>query len=128
MPGHTPGSCCPLIREERAILFGDACNLFTMVDFDYSTNISTYKENLLKLKTYEDRYDTIYLSHGGPTVDKILLDNNIALCDRILAGSDDKIAFRSLAGGQSYIAEGHSIMTHPDGKIGNIVYSDSKRY
>ncbi|MDR1640748.1 MAG: MBL fold metallo-hydrolase [Clostridiales bacterium] len=121
--GHTKGSVCFLIRECRAILFGDACNINTLIMKEYSTTISEYLKNLKTFKSREKDYDTVYYSHGpaiGPTE---CLDDNIELCERILAGKDDALpceafgrnAFRAAAMDESY--------RRLDGKFGNIVYS-----
>ena len=91
VPGHTKGSCCVLMREKRMILYGDACNGNTLVMDQASTGISTYRESLLRLKAFDDAYDTVCYSHGPAIGPRRSLDDNIELCGRILAGTDDAV-------------------------------------
>lgn len=85
VPGRTPGSCCVLFREERSVLFGDACNANTLLM--WGTTIREYKKSLQYLQTRKDRFDTVCYSHGPSRS----LEDNMELCDRILAGTDDAI-------------------------------------
>ena len=57
VPGHTPGSCCILIPEERVILFGDACNINTLIL--WGVTIGQCHRELERLKTFESRYDKV---------------------------------------------------------------------
>ena len=123
VPGHTKGSCCVLIPEERAILFGDACNGNTLVMDTNSTDISTYKRSLEHLKTFEKRYDTIYYSHG-PHTGCNTLEDNIELCDLILAGKDDAIPCEFMGKQAIRAAAVKNGFERVDGKYGNIVYSE----
>ena len=91
--GHTPGMTCILIREERRIIFGDACNTATFLWLPESSGIDTYKEKLLRLKQREKEYDSVYLCHEIPEVGKQILDEVLLLCDEILAGTDDAAEF-----------------------------------
>lgn len=126
VPGHTKGSCCVLIPEERAVLFGDACNINTLVMDDNSTEISTYKKSLEYLKTFEDRYDTVYYSHG-PAIAPSALDDNIELCDRILSGNDDAMPCEFMGRPAIRAAAVQNGIERVDGKYGNIVYSEKTR-
>ncbi len=128
VPGHTKGSCCVLIREERMILYGDACNANTLVMDGNSTDISTYKKSLEYLKTFDERYDTVLYSHGPAIGPRNSLDDNIELCGRILAGTDDAVPCEFLgrkAIRAAAIEEGG--YARLDGKYGNIVYSEVTR-
>ena len=88
--GHTPGMMMALICEERVMLFGDACGEGTLLFDNFATSISEYRKNLIRIKTeYESSYDTIIRNHGTYTSPKDLLDNVIACCEEILAGTDD---------------------------------------
>ena len=122
VPGHTLGSCCILFRQERSILFGDACNCNTLIMFQSS--ISQYSKSLQKLQAFRDRFDRVYYSHGpkaeGPGRS---LEDNMELCGEILAGKDDAIpcdflgmpALRAKAIAANFM--------RLDGKYGNIVYT-----
>lgn len=125
--GHTPGMMCPLIVEERTIIFGDACGVGVLLFDEYSSCVSEYRESLLHLKSFEEKYDIVYRNHGTFTSPKELLDNVINCCDLILAGEDDH---------QNTIFHGielfacHQLNSHghgrADGQDGNILYSIDK--
>ncbi len=120
--GHTKGIVVALIKEERMIIFGDACGVGVLLMGENSTTISEYKKSLLHLKKFEDQYDTILRNHGTFSSQKILLDNVITCCDNILQGKTTKNVCYS-HGMKFYLAEpidenGNRI----DGKEGNIKY------
>lgn len=124
--GHTPGIMCPLIQEEKTIIFGDACGVGVLLLEEYSSTVSEYKETLLKLKKYEDEYDLIYRNHGTFFSNKDLLENVIECCDLILQGKDDHepIEFN----GYKLFAAKNTNHSHgrADGKEGNIMYAIEK--
>lgn len=126
VPGHTPGSCCVLFREERSVLFGDACNANTLLM--WGTTISQYKKSLQYLQTFRDRFDTVYYSHGPvPEGPGRSLEDNIELCDRILAGTDDAIPTDFMGIKAFRAAEITPYFARLDGKYGNIVYTDATK-
>jgi glyoxylase-like metal-dependent hydrolase (beta-lactamase superfamily II) len=87
VPGHTQGMCCVLNREERSILFGDACNPSVFMWDEEATSISEYQKSLLHLQTYEQKYDTVFLSHGDEVASKELLESVLMVTKDILAGA-----------------------------------------
>lgn len=123
--GHTPGIICPLINEDRTIIFGDACGVGVLLFDEYSSNVSEYRESLIKLKTYEGLYDTIYRNHGTFFSEKALLDNVIECCDKILAGKD---AHQEVETHGYKLFSANKIENHKrvDGKEGNILYALDK--
>lgn len=124
--GHTPGSVCVLFREERSVLFGDACNANTLLM--WGTTISRYKESLQHLQTFRDRFDTVYYSHGPrPEGPGCSLEDNIELCDRILAGTDDTIPTEFIGMPAIRAAAITPYFARLDGKYGNIVYTEEVR-
>lgn len=126
VPGHTPGSCCVLFREERSILFGDACNANTLLM--WGTTISQYKKSLQYLQTFKDRFDMVYYSHGPrPEGPSRSLEDNIELCDRILAGTDDAIPTEFIGMPAIRAAAITPYFARLDGKYGNIVYTEEVR-
>lgn len=127
-PGHTRGSVCMLIREERTLITGDACNGFTFLFDAYSTGLSTYEKNLQELKDKTaGKFDRVYLSHGpGRDYPAALLDEVLEVCEDIKHGNVDDVPFES-RGRKAHIAKALSKEGgRSDGKIGNIVY-DKKR-
>lgn len=127
-PGHTRGSLCMLLREERTLVTGDACNGFTFLFDAYSTGLSTYEKNLQELKRRTaGKFDRIYLSHGpGRDYPAALLDEVLEVCEDIKNGNVDDVPFES-RGRKAHIAkalakEGGRL----DGKTGNIVYNKER--
>ena len=126
-PGHTRGSVVMLIKEERAVLLGDACNTFTFMFDDYSTSISEYEKNLIKLnKDLEGKFDTVYLSHGDGSGTKDIIEEVLEVCEDIKKGNTDDMPFE-FHGKGAWIAKAVSPDSgRIDGKKGNIVYSKEK--
>jgi glyoxylase-like metal-dependent hydrolase (beta-lactamase superfamily II) len=129
--GHSPGSMMFLICEEQALISGDACNFFTMLQDDSCLGLSTYERNLkITCEKVKGRYTTIYLSHGKYKPPVTLLENVIAVCEEIKAGTDDKVPFEFL-GTKGYVAKdyeksGNAIYMRIDGGFGNIVYTPNR--
>ena len=127
-PGHTRGSLCMLIREERTLITGDACNGFTFLFDTYSTGLSTYEKNLRELKSKTaGKFDRIYLSHGpGRDYPAVLLDEVLEVCEDIKNGNVDDVPFES-RGRKAHLAKALSKEGgRLDGKIGNIVYNKER--
>lgn len=122
VPGHTKGSMCMLIREERAILFGDACNPNTLLIGENACTVADYLQSLRRFSARSGAYDTVYYSHGITVGPRACLDDNIELCERILAGTDDKEPFLFLGNAALRGAAADKTFRRLDGKYGNIVY------
>jgi len=120
-PGHTKGSLVFLIREERLLLTGDACNTNTFMFEDYSTSIETYLSSLEALKCKTDGlYDDILLSHGDGHGYPGLIGDVMDVCRDILAGKADAIPLE-FRGHHGLIAR-----NDPEHSRGNIVYNPEK--
>lgn len=126
--GHTKGSVAMLIKEERMLLLGDACNNFTFLYDDYSLTVREYEENLRTLKSETDgKYDMVLASHGDGRLPLDIIDGVIAVCQDIRAGRAEEIPF-SFRGTHGLIAKPAA---GPDGRrgdggCGNIVYSKAR--
>lgn len=94
VPGHTRGMMVLLDREERIAFFGDACGVHTMVLFEESSTVEEYHASLLALKVRADEFDRVLRQHGACESPASVLDENIALCELILAGKDDAQPYR----------------------------------
>lgn len=126
VPGHTPGSCCVLFKEDKSILFGDACNANTLLMWE--TPVSRYKQSLLYLQTFENQFETVYYSHGPqPEGPARSLEDNIELCDRILNRTDDAIPTDFIGMKALRAADIYPWFARKDGKYGNIVYTEEVR-
>lgn len=127
VPGHTPGMMCPLLTEERTVIFGDACGVGVLLFDEYSSPVSEYRKSLLRLSRHEERYDRILRNHGTFESPKELLGNVIECCDLILAGKDDHVNV-SVHGTPLFAAKrpGAGGMGRADGKEGNLFYAADK--
>lgn len=126
--GHTPGSMVILLREERTLLLGDACNTFTFIFDELSVGVSSYLNKLKQLKEEtEGKFDRVYLSHGDGDGPKEILDNVIQVCEEVLAGISDEVPFDFMEY-KAFIAKAMNPVTMQriDGGVGNIVYSREK--
>ncbi len=124
--GHTAGMLCPLIREDRLIIFGDACNTATFIFCDNCTTILEYTKTLDYLKSKEHLWDGVLLSHKPPEVPKSIIDDNIELCQIILDGKADDVPFEFFDTQQFIAKKVTNRFMREDGKLGNIIYSHDK--
>lgn len=125
VPGHTHGTVCVLLAEERTILFGDACNNAVFLWDEEACCVEEYRQSLLELKKQENSWDTVWLSHGPTAVDRKVLDGVISVCDEILAGTNDWQPYEFM--GQSLrMAKKVKDRVRLDGGLGNIVYHPKK--
>lgn len=123
--GHTKGSVVMLIREERMLLLGDACNNNTFMFEDYSLPISEYEENLKLLRAQTaGTYDTALASHGDGWLPVDIIDGVIAVCEDIKKGDTDDIPM-TFRGNKGLTAKRTKQPggARADGGSGNIVYS-----
>ena len=127
LPGHTRGSVVMLIREERALLLGDACNYLTFLHEPYSTTVKAYKENLEAVKPLlEGKYDTVYLSHGPGKGSIGLIDGVIQVCADIMAGKTDDVPF-GFKDSKGFLAKAEIRRdVRADGGIGNVIYNKER--
>ena len=122
-PGHTAGSTVFLIRNERMLLLGDACNDQTFLFDDFSATVTQYRKALMSLdRMTAGKYDRVLLSHGDGEGVPDMIRRVIDVCGDILEGRSDKQPFTFL-GDRALLAkacdpDGHRL----DGGRGNIVY------
>lgn len=129
-PGHTRGSLVMLIREERMLLLGDACNQNTFLFEDYSLPVAVYENSLKRLKVRTDgAYDTVLASHGDGKLPADIIEGVIQVCKDIREGRADDVPM-TFRGNHGLIAkrvkEGGEV--REDGGSGNIVYSRERIY
>ncbi len=127
VPGHTFGTLVFLDRKDRILFSGDACNINTLLGMTGCTSIEQYLESLRHLKSFENEYDVMYGGHGRNTVDRSIVDDAIAMCERILAGTDDKEPAVSMDGTQVFYGSAHNPDYTPAcGGLANIQYSTDR--
>ena len=129
-PGHTQGMTMLLLPEERTILFGDGCGVGVLLVEECCSTVQAYRQSLAHVKAYEPRYDRILRNHGTCESPKDLLDNVIAVCDDILAGTDDRIPAQAPIACTAPVYQAKATLpgtqTRVDGKEGNILYAANK--
>ena len=90
VPGHTPGSICLLDRQARVLFTGDSVLSGAIwLQLDESLPLRRFHENLRRLQTFSDKFDTILPGHAdlqSLPLSKTLLDDLIDGIGRILAG------------------------------------------
>jgi glyoxylase-like metal-dependent hydrolase (beta-lactamase superfamily II) len=106
-PGHTQGSVMVLIKEERAILFGDSCNPSVWMFLPESSTIGEYRESLLKIQERSSEYDKVYLSHNPNDASKDILDKVINICHSILEENIVEVPYIGL-GDNVFIAQSNT--------------------
>jgi glyoxylase-like metal-dependent hydrolase (beta-lactamase superfamily II) len=132
-PGHTLGTLTMLIREERLLLLGDACNPRTFLFGGYSTGIETYRKSLIALKAATDgKYDNALLSHGHRPGEQApdfsgMIESGIGVCADILKGNVDDVPFSFMGRTDGVVAKATDVVgRRVDGGLANIVYDKSK--
>lgn len=117
LPGHTLGSLTFLIREDKILLTGDACNKNTYVFDTYSATIEEYYEHLKEYKEKVDgKYERILISHGMGDGYMGMIEDVIQVCEDIMDGKADDIPY-VFRGIQAYRAK-----DDPHFQKGNVVY------
>ena len=124
VPGHTSGTVVFLDRAARVVFSGDACNANTLLCGAGATSIEEYRENLYHFKSFQDAFDVMYGGHGAIAVPKTIIDDGIAMCGRIIAGSDEAVPTPAIEGGIAYLASARGENYLPAcGGYCNIMYS-----
>lgn len=129
-PGHTRGSVVMLLREERMILLGDACNQNTFLFEDYSLPVETYEKSLKRLKKLTDgTYDVVLASHGNGNLPVDIIEEVIQVCEDIKEGNVDDVPI-TFRGNLGLVAKRtkEGGMERVDGRSGNIVYNRERIY
>ena len=120
--GHTPGSIVLIDDKTRIAYAGDACNGNTLLDLDSCLTVSAYRENLIRLKSYQDRFDMMY---GGHEIfDPTIIDEGIETAQRVIDGTDDKYIGKGIMGTDTYYAAAKidGGYERADGKRFNMAY------
>lgn len=127
VPGHTQGMTAILIKEQRVLITGDACNFSTFLFDENTTGLTTYQNSMKNLldKT-NGKFDKIYISHMSGDAPKSLIADMITLIDEIKAGKADNIPFEFM-GHKAFIAKKtNENFLRIDGGTANLIY-DLKR-
>ena len=124
VPGHTQGTVVLLDRAARVVYSGDACNANTLLCLPGSTTIEEYKESLLHFKTFQKDFDVMYGGHGAVAVPNTIIDDGIAMCERILSGTDESVETPAIDGGTAFLGSARGTNYFPVcGGLCNIMYA-----
>ncbi len=127
VPGHTWGTLVFLDRKDRILFSGDAVNINTLLGMKGSASVEDYLESLRHLKNFDDAYDVMYGGHGTGCVMRSIVDDAIAMCERIIARTDEKIPSFSLDHEPVYYASDHNPDYSPKcGGLANIQYKEEE--
>ena len=127
VPGHTRGTVVFLDRDRRIVYSGDACNRNTLVYGEESASIEEFKESLLHFKEFQPAFDGLWGGHGGAMEQPEIIDSAIALCDEIMAGTDDAVEAVGFTGKACWYAkEKDQYYRRLDGGTANIAYSKDR--
>jgi Zn-dependent hydrolases, including glyoxylases len=126
-PGHTQGIMVLLVKEDRTVLFGDACGVCTFMFKPESSTVAGYCSTLKKLQSNEDRFDYVLRQHGTCASPKSITEENLETAQKILNGTDAHLPFEYM-GEHVWMAEPMDPKTgiRLDGKSGNIIYRSDK--
>lgn len=122
-PGHTKGSMAFLIREERILILGDACNNSTFLFGPETSSVKEYQKTTREVaERVKGQYDRVFISHQVMEVGTDILENMAKLCDEIIEGKTDDIPF-TFMGRKACIAKAATEkFQRLDGKSGNLIY------
>ncbi len=127
-PGHTKGTMTLLIREERILITGDACNNATFIwDEENSSTVETYLHTLEKYaEKLDGKYDRIFMCHHVMEADPKLLYNVIEVCKDVLDGKSDEVPFEFMGNHCLIAKKANQRFERLDGGFGNIIYSKNR--
>lgn len=126
-PGHTKGCMIFLIREERILILGDACNNATFLFDDICSTVPEYQKQVIRTaELLAGKYDRVFLMHHIIEAPGTVLGEMSEVCDTILAGKADNIPF-DFMGKKAYIAKmADERFKRKDGKFANLIYDPEK--
>ena len=92
LPGHTAGHAAYLDKHNRILFAGDAAcigNLGITGDpvnkvYGDMATVTNFRTALVKLTARNDEFDQVFPSHSVLELDKVVLDNILEACDKIL--------------------------------------------
>lgn len=125
--GHTKGCMIFLIREERILILGDACNNATFLFDDICSTVSEYQKQVKRMRNFlAGRYDRVFIMHHIMEAPVSIFHEMSDVCDAVLAGEADDIPF-DFMGKKAYIAKNsNERFERRDGKFANLIYNPEK--
>lgn len=126
-PGHTKGCMVFLIREERILILGDACNNATFLFDDMCSSVARYKTQVQDIAgRLEGKYDRVFIMHHVMEVQPDILAQMADVCDDVIDGIADNLPFEFM-GKKAMIAKRcNERFEREDGKSANLIYNPDK--
>lgn len=87
IPGHTPGSIALLDISKRTLYAGDSVQDGNIYMFGTRRDTAAYLDSMRHLRSYTDRFDTVYPCHGSFPVSPELIPQLCGAAEEILKGS-----------------------------------------
>lgn len=126
VPGHTLGSMCALVEEDRTLIVGDTCDDNILLFDSASLCVSSYMKSLEKISRRGSSFDFVIGNHGSFEFDKSIIDNALECCNLILSHADAHIPTTMLSQEMFSCCPIDESGLRIDGKQGNIMYRDEK--
>lgn len=125
--GHTKGCMVFLIREERILILGDACNNATFLFDDMCSSVAAYRAQVLDTaKQLEGLYDRVFIMHHVMEMQPDILSQMVHVCDDIIEGRADNLPFEFM-GKKALIAKKcNERFEREDGQSANLIYNPDK--
>ena len=128
--GHSKGCIALLDRTNRALFTGDCVNSNTLLggrDKENKVSVQEYMENLLHLETFRDAFDITYGGHQ--VLPPRVVEDGIALCGKVLAGTDAKTVYNVLGMDMVYAEKrGNETGIPANGSVFNMSYTPDLIY
>lgn len=126
-PGHTKGCMVFLIREERILILGDACNNATFLFDDVCSTVTEYKAQVKEIeKRLVGKYDRVFVMHHVMEVQPDILSQMVCVCDDIINSNADNLPFEFM-GKKALIAKNcNERFEREDGKSANLIYNPDR--
>lgn len=126
-PGHTRGCMVFLLREERILILGDACNNATFLFDEVCSSVEEYRAQVQDIAGRLDGlYDRVFAMHHVMELQPDILSQMVGVCDDIIGGHADNLSFEFM-GKRALIAKKcNERFEREDGKSANLIYNPNK--
>ncbi len=127
LAGHTKGCMIFLIKEERILILGDACNNATFLFDDICSTVAEYQKQIKRAADIlAGKYDRVFIMHHIREAPTSIFCEMSEVCDTILAGKADNIPF-DFMGKKAYIAKkSNEQFQRADKKFANLIYNPER--
>lgn len=126
-PGHTKGCMVFLIREERILILGDACNNATFLFDDVCSTVTEYKAQVQDIeRRLAGKYDKVFVMHHVMEVQPDILSQMVCVCDDIISGNADNQPFEFMGKKALIARKCNERFEREDGKSANLIYNPER--